>query len=683
MNKLQAFFPYDRAFLLIFISVIAVYGLSFYKRQATYSYWMENSQEYVVENVTAMSDNDSYFWLRMARELDAGHLGKGKVDPTKGYPDLTPLAINDTPSLLAEFISFGKNFTGGDYYRSGLLLIPILAGLFVFPLYFYFNRLGFGASAVMGGLVGSFSNSYYGRTTMGRVDTDLLNTFFLFAVACFILPINRDKSWRNNIALSAGAGLTMYLFIRWYQQPSFILVYLFFMAIHLLIGRAHWKQVAPILAVFLLASGPMYLLQSAESLRIFLVTYVSPPPTGQIVWPDVMQVITEGKHRTLEGTLRHLYGFLPMVFAGFAGLIYLYFRHFRQMIPVTPIFILGAWSLAGPIRFSMYLAPLIGIGVGVLIELLMKFIGEKARLRRLLVPLASISLMFILFFSTAAFTGYPHSTPPILSASTTRALLDIKSMVPKHSAMFTPFWDLGYPLMEIGDFATYHDGGTQGGIRTTLAGKALISPRQKDMVSLLSYLEDYGFRQLSTQLVKDNIPADKMMKMVFDYPGEFRGENVYVLYLEDMIWKVWSMSVLGTWDFEKKISDPMDYVELHCFSITNNVMTCRDGKIDLNRGFMNDGTTDIPLSAALFVNDGYVVDQKYYDHDGGYYLQVLMKNNKTVMILVADERLFLTNFNQQYLLGNYDRRYFEEVYNNFPVARVLKVKRAEAGDPAQ
>jgi dolichyl-diphosphooligosaccharide--protein glycosyltransferase len=35
------------------------------------------------------------------------------------------------------------------------------------------------------------------------------------------------------------------------------------------------------------------------------------------------------------------------------------------------------------------------------------------------------------------------------------------------------------------------------------------------------------------------------------------------------------------------------------------------------------------------------------------------------------------------MLGNYDRRYFEEVYNNFPVARVLKVKRAEAGDPAQ
>ena len=69
--------------------------------------------------------------------------------------------------------------------------------------------------------------------------------------------------------------------------------------------------------------------------------------------------------------------------------------------------------------------------------------------------------------------------------------------------------------------------------------------------------------------------------------------------------------------------------------------------------------------------------------DQGYYLQVLMTNNKIRMILVADERLFRTNFNQQFLLGNYDRRYFEEVYNDVPLARVLKVRKAQDEKPAQ
>ncbi len=57
-----------------------------------------------------------------------------------------------------------------------------------------------------------------------------------------------------------------------------------------------------------------------------------------------------------------------------------------------------------------------------------------------------------------------------------------------------------------------------------------------------------------------------------------------------------------------------------------------------------------------------------------------MKGGKVYLVLVADDRLFWSNFNQQFLLGNYDRRYFEEVYNNFPAGRVLKVKSAPAGE---
>ena len=667
----------NRASLLIFIFILAVYGLSCYQREADYRYWMENPQDYVVDRVTAMSGMDSYYWLKMARELDNGTLGKGMPDPRKGYPDLVPFAIKDSPGLLAQFISLSKNFTGGDYYRAGLLLVTILAGLFVFPLFFYFNRLGFGASAVLGGLIGSFSQAYYGRTKMGRVDTDLLNIFFPLVAACFILLINREKTWRTNICLATGAGITMYLHTWWYQVPAFILVFLFVMAVHLVIGRVPWKQIVPILLVFLLMSGPEYVLQSMEALRTFLRVYVSPPPTGQIAWPNIMEIISEAKVRGTETTLKELHGLLPMVFAGFGGLIYLYLRRFRQMIPVTPLIILGIWSLRGPHRFAMYLAPFIGIGVGVLIELLLQFAGKKIRIKPLVVSSVSIALMVILFFSTAGYTRFSAKTPPIIPAATTRALLDIKSILPQHSAMFTPFWEYGYPLMEIGDFATYHDGGLHGGMRSTLISRAMVSTRQEEMVSLLSYLEDYGFNQLNSQIRKENLTADKMLELVFAYPGGFRGNNVYVLYLDDPIWKFFAASKLGTWDFEQRKNDPMDYVELNCFSLVNNIMTCHDGTIDLNRGFMNDGTTDIPLRAVLFINDGYVKERKDFRPNEGYYLQVLMRNGKVYMILVADERLFHTNFNQQYLLGNYDKRYFEEVYNNFPIARVLKVKRTE------
>ncbi|MFC1845006.1 STT3 domain-containing protein [Thermodesulfobacteriota bacterium] len=672
MNKLQTFLRNNYIALLIFLAILVVYGLSSYKRQADYWYWLENSQDYVVENVTAMTTLDAYYWLKMARELDNGTLGKAT---TKGYPDLVPLALKDKPGLLAKFISFGKNFTGGDYYRAGLLLVTVLSGLFIFPLFFYFQRLGFGASAVLGGLVGTFGHAYYDRTMMGRVDTDLLNTFFPLAVACFILPMTREKTLRANISLAVGAGLTMYLFTQWYQMPAFILVYLFVIALYLLLGRVHWKHIVPILLVYLLLSGPNNLLQIMGSIQTFIKAYISPPPTGHIAWPNILHTVAEAQTRSITMKLNMLHGFWPIVFAGFSGLIYLSFRRFRQMIPVTPVLILSAWAMTGPSRFVMYLAPFIGVGAGVLIELLMKYVGGKIRIRLLPLTLISISFMFVLFFSTARYTSFYQHTAPSIPADTTKALLDIKKIVPKNSAMFTPFWEYGYALMEIGEFATYHDGGLQGGIRSTLTAKAMTSKRQKEMVSLLSYLEDNGFKQLSSRIRKEKISADKMMEIVFNYPGNFQGENTYVLYLEKMIWKFSPMSYFGNWDFDKKKSDTMDYVELFCKSLVNNIITCSDGTINLARGLMNDGTVDIPLRAALFVNDGYVVDQKNYPRNEGYYLQVLMKKGKVYMTLVADERLFLTNFNQQFLLGNYDRRYFEEVYNNFPVARVLKVKR--------
>jgi len=672
VKKLPSIFSDNQAVILVFIGILAVYGLSFYKSRASYTYWMENSSQYVVEDVTAMSTLDAYWWLKLARDLDEGRLGKEIGDPVKEYPDLNNYP--DTANLLARLISLGKNFTGGDYYRAGLLLIPFLAGLFVFPLFLYFKTLGFGAAAVLGGLIGSFSLAYFQRTMMGRVDTDLLNTFFPIAVSAFIVLISKERVFRINMLCATGAGLTMYLYNWWYQQPGFIMVYLFFMTFYLLLNRITVKQIAWLLLVFLVASGPLYMIQSIDSIFDFVRAYIAPLPTGQIFWPDSMTGTSESLDSNIVEKLRTLHGFLPVVFSGFIGLIYLYIIRFRQMIPITPIILLGVWSLAGPKRFTMYLAPFIGIGTGVLLELIINYAGQKLRLRPVFVSLASVSLMFILFFSTSVYTGYARNSAPIIPAATTKAFLDIKRIVPRHSAMLT-WWDYGYPLMQIGEFATYHDGSAHGSIRTTLLAMALTSSEQEDIVSLLAYAEEYGFLHLQALILEDNISAEELMGLAFEYKGDMRGENVYILYLDQMIWQFNSISAFGTWDFAQRKSDPIKYRKATCFSLVDNVLHCKGGKFDLNRGIISNGRVESPLKGVLFVNDGYVVSGKDFASGEGDYLQILMKNNKMVNVLVVGDRLFRTNFNQQYLLGNYDRRYFEEVYNNFPVARVLKVKR--------
>ena len=144
-----------------------------------------------------------------------------------------------------------------------------------------------------------------------------------------------------------------------------------------------------------------------------------------------------------------------------------------------------------------------------------------------------------------------------------------------------------------------------------------------------------------------------------------------------MIYKIDSISISGTWDFNRMTSDQMQYDEFSCFSLVDNIINCRQVNIDLNRGMLlTEDNYSVPLKAALFINDGYVVNRFDYPNQEGDYVQIMMKNGQPIKVHVLEERLFLTNFNQQYLLGNYDRRYFEEVYNNFPAARVLKVKKS-------
>ncbi len=181
------------------------------------------------------------------------------------------------------------------------------------PLFFYFQRFGFGEAAIFGGLFASFSAAYYERVKLGRVDTDLLNVFFPLAISCFILPLSRERSWRANLGLAAGAGLVMQLFIRWYQQPSFIAIYFCVLLVYLLLRRLPWRQLLGVLAVFLLCCGPGYLLEILTSLKIFANAYISPPPTGLIGWPNVLDVVNEAKAQGVLVTLKTLHPLLPLV----------------------------------------------------------------------------------------------------------------------------------------------------------------------------------------------------------------------------------------------------------------------------------------------------------------------------------------------------------------------------------
>lgn len=656
-------------FLILLLSAVIVYGISAYKRYDVYKTWKSYKSYYFIDNITAMTTLDAYYWLKMARDFDNGKLGKDLVDPLKVYPD--GANYPEKPNLLAYLISLTHKVTGLDYYRSGLLLIPILAGLFCIPLFFYFYKIGYGEAAIFGGLLGNFSYAYYVRSTMGRVDTDLLNLFFPILASLFLLMVKKENTYRKNIIYSILSGVSMLLFVWWYARPGFVLVYLLFFIFYLLVQRVKGKDIVLFSLIFLIFANPINVINGFGNLLGFLQNYFFPKPTGQIVWPDILQTITEAQKKDIFETFSMIHKMFFLVIVGFIGLIYLFIKRFKEMIVISPIVILGLLSLVGSNRFAMYLAPFIGVGVGVLVCEVVKFSFKYFNIKSVYALILNIFLMFGIFFIGVNSTGYSIVLPPSIEPDVTKSFLDLKQQLPKHSALFT-WWDYGYALMDIGEFATYHDGGAHGRARTTLVATALTKGNQKALYSLISYLEKYKFESLQKAIVEDNITPDEMLSMVFDFDEGFQGENVYILYTKDMIDKFGAISFFGTWDYENKKSNPVGYIKLNCSKIENGMLYCLDSVIDLNMGVMQVNEKRLPLRRILFINNGYVKNEKEF-FSSGHTIQILMKNNSIFSVQLLSEELFKTNFNQQYILGRYDKKYFEEVYNNFPTARVFKV----------
>ena len=227
-------------------------------RYQQFETWELTPKSYFVGERPMMTTLDAPYWLRLAREYNEGVfrperaicvgirnlrrlLGNCQLKelslPLK-YTDTTPVSsssylssssqtqeINyrDVP-LLSFIIAHLAPFFNYNYYLTGTMLIPILASLFILPLGMYFFRIGVPVSGLLGGLIGTFAAGYYMRSSIGRIDTDMLNLFFPVLAGLMILLAGKAKTERNILLCSIGAGLSLFLFQWWYRQSWFYLL---------------------------------------------------------------------------------------------------------------------------------------------------------------------------------------------------------------------------------------------------------------------------------------------------------------------------------------------------------------------------------------------------------------------------------------------------------------------------
>ena len=716
--------------------LLACFLLSTVVRYQQLETWKKNPAAFFVGERPMMTTLDAPYWLRWAREYNEGiYLQKdglrvypessktfqeqlipekfkdSSVDTKLGKhidsaPTVTAVSIHysDVP-LLSFLIAHLSPFFNYNYYLTGTLLIPVLASLFIFPLGIFFFKIGLPLAGLLGGLIGTFAGGYYMRSSIGRIDTDMLNLFFPVLAGLLILLAGKAKKERDILIYALGAGLSLFLFQWWYGKPGFTLVYFMLLVFSLFVQKVRFKTILLGAFLFVLCAQPEKFLSGSGSIQNFTKNYFTIEHVSEEVidegttaasFPNTMTTISEASRVPINEVLRRVLSNTTLDWIGLLGVFGLVIFKWRVLLPLVPMMALGVLSFQSSNRFIMYLAPFIGIGLGWSLQLGVegvfyfwtrmntKFMHKK-RVPHLNQPekneltgrkanvsgavwVSQVALylgMGVFFWLISGQTAISFVPGPSIHPRMYETFLELKKRVPEGSVLLT-WWDYGHTLIEVTGLATFHDGASQTGPKSYFIARGLISADQDELYDISQYLATEG----DLGIAENNTSSEALITAVRN-PTTIPWDPIYLFFTADMTGKYGAISKLGSWDIVKGGSKPRGYQNLACNKITSEEMNCRGAKINLKLGKINN---QIALKRVVFIRDGEVIREQKFGHTKGYTLQMLVSGNQIIEVQMIDEEVYRSNYNQMFLLGRYDGELFEETYNAFPFSRLYKVK---------
>jgi hypothetical protein len=401
-------FEFNNNVWLFVGAVLACFAVSAGVRYQQFEIWKQTPSAYFVAERPMMTTLDAPLWLRIAREYDEGVYRE--KDWLQVYPEGTNIFQNsgtpekflDTPKknkhkgelgrhigtttevryrdvpLLSYLIAHLAPFFNYNFFLAGTLLIPVLASLFIFPLGFYFFRIGVPLSGLLGGLIGTFAGGYYMRSSIGRIDTDMLNLFFPIMAGLLILLAGQGKTERSVLLYSGGAGLSLFFFQWWYDKAGFTLVYFMVLVFYLFVQKVRFRTILLGVFLFILFSKPTIFMNGTGAVDTFMKSYFSIEEAHEVLldtsntpasFPNTMTTISEADHVPIEEVFRRVLSNTTLDWVGVLGFFVLAFFKWRVLLPLFPLLALGLLSFQSSNRFIMYLAPFVGVGLGWLLNI--------------------------------------------------------------------------------------------------------------------------------------------------------------------------------------------------------------------------------------------------------------------------------------------------------------------------
>ena len=292
----------------ILVMTLIVCLLAFKSRNDQWNVWSQNKEIAFFNESPLLSTADGPYFLdlsksvKMGRSISSYKERRFFPEYDKEFRDKSNKTELSEPSffqisLLPISINFFSGLFKGDLLTTANLIIPYAAFLTALSIVLFFIVLGFGFEGTIAGLGASLSQSIFVRTSVGRVDTDLLNVGFFYSILALIFLSVKSKGLNSKILFISLCGLMNFLFTWWYQHPGFIFPFIITIILLQFLYKTSFKISISQIVLFLVFSGPSYVMKSTNSIGSFISEFLlfSPPETSTKVlkFPDTFKTITE------------------------------------------------------------------------------------------------------------------------------------------------------------------------------------------------------------------------------------------------------------------------------------------------------------------------------------------------------------------------------------------------------
>ena len=689
-------------YISILIFILCVGMLAFKARNDQWNVWKANPDLTFYNGSPLLSTADGPYFVGIAQSLSENRT-VSSFNERRYFPNLNrelgvQKKLNDFKepgffdvSLLPRIISYFSKFYNNDLLLTSNLLIPFAAFITAVLISFFFLVLGFGYEGVIAGLGASLSQSIYVRTSIGRVDTDLLNIGFFYSVLAFLSASVITNKFRDKILLIVLAGFSNFCFVWWYQMPGFFIPFLVTLILLQFLYKIKLKVSIIQIILFSLFSGPFFVFESFQNIVQSSIAYtnffsVSTPKTG-LIFPDTFDTITELQNLKFSEYSKLIFGpnrELIMVL-GVLGLAIFLLFNLKVSVAILPAFIFLLMSLFLGKRFAIYAIPLYWFGIAYLVFSLAILTNKIFKLSNYINIKDKLLNNFVISFSTLAsiffivttsisycendsfFNCKPKYTPmPSFSTKITEAFSSFNNDNFDNSSIVVTWWDFGYWLNYFSGLSSVHDGGSQRSPKTYLVAKSLTSTEQQKSYNMINYLVSSDSQKIITD---GNKSYEFFNKQISNSKNINR--PVYLFLSKEMIGWWSTITYLGNWDIVNgKEKDKTIFERIDCKPKSSVEMLCGNAILNINSGSISNGNQ---LDSLVITRNGSQIRRYDYNNKRGEVslLIDIVKKNRSFYV-VSPETLDST-FSKLFLLNLPENEFFSLIKDEYPFYRIFKI----------